>query len=350
MAETNSTIFFPVPIGFEFWTEKIAGAGEDAPPIATNEPGRCLLGVFDGMGGAGAATYDTSEGTRTGAYIAARAVRDRTADFLDTFPFTIDDGAAIAEGLAESLRDYLGTFARGFGGSSRLKSRLVRAFPTTMAVTQLTPGRRGIVHCQLFWAGDSRVYVISPDSGAAQLTTDDLKDARDALENLDDDSTMSNCASADAPFELHYRQIALQAPVIVLAATDGCFGYLPTPMHFEHLILTALQGANGIASWRDRVQSAVTAVAGDDASMALAAIGGGFTGIRDAFRGRTKWLAKKVVGPLDAMQDRAGKLARELDKVKTGRARLRAQLWAAYKRDYERYLDAGMAARRKVHR
>ena len=86
----------------------------------------------------------------------------------------------------------------------------------------------------MFWAGDSRAYVFDPD-GARQLSTDDLRDPGDALANLRHDSVVSNAMSADTEFHVSYRRVELQAPFLLVCATDGCFGYVPTPMHFEHL-------------------------------------------------------------------------------------------------------------------
>ena len=38
-------------------------------------------------------------------------------------------------------------------------------------------------------------------------------------------------------------------------ATDGCFGYVPTPMHFEHLVLAALPDARSAEAWSRAVQT-----------------------------------------------------------------------------------------------
>jgi hypothetical protein len=41
-------------VSFKFCTAKVAGEGEDSDPILRVGPDLGLLGVFDGMGGAGA--------------------------------------------------------------------------------------------------------------------------------------------------------------------------------------------------------------------------------------------------------------------------------------------------------
>ena len=54
-------------VSFKFCTAKVAGEGEDADPILRVGPDLGLLGVFDGMGGAGGRVYDTPDGRHTGA-------------------------------------------------------------------------------------------------------------------------------------------------------------------------------------------------------------------------------------------------------------------------------------------
>lgn len=49
-------------IAFKLWTEKVVGHGEDAPPLLVNEENGCAVGVFDGMGGSGAALCESDLG------------------------------------------------------------------------------------------------------------------------------------------------------------------------------------------------------------------------------------------------------------------------------------------------
>jgi hypothetical protein len=49
--------------------------------------------------------------------------------------------------------------------------------------------------------------------------------------------------SADTEFHVNYRRVELEGPFLLVCATDGCFGYLPTPMHLEHLVLAPLTTA-----------------------------------------------------------------------------------------------------------
>ena len=74
-------------ISFAFNLGKIPDQGEDSDPILRDGPDLGLLGVFDGMGGAGGTVYETPEGRRTGAYLASRIARDvveqRMLDLLE---------------------------------------------------------------------------------------------------------------------------------------------------------------------------------------------------------------------------------------------------------------------------
>ena len=233
-------------LSFAFNLAKIPDQGEDSDPIVRDGPDLGLVGVFDGMGGAGGTVYETPSGSRTGAYIASRVARDvveqRMLDLLE--PDWNLNGQAAAEDLQRSVREALEErLAELKAPPSRLRSKLLRALPTTMAVIALQRTARGgsTWTAHVFWAGDSRAYVVNAD-GAAQLSTDDLRDPGDALANLRRDSVVSNAMSADTDFHVSYRRVELQAPFLLVCATDGCFGYVPTPMHFEHLLLQGLAG------------------------------------------------------------------------------------------------------------
>ena len=128
------------------------------------------------------------------------------------------------------------------------------------------------MRCHLFQAGDSRAYVAEPDGGLGQLTTDHLRSGGDAMRNLTDDSVMSNCISADTEFSIDHHQVQLQAPFLLLCATDGCFAYVRSPMHFEHLLLSTMQDAQDVPAWQQALE-AETTITGDDAAIALLGLG-----------------------------------------------------------------------------
>jgi len=224
---------------------------------------------------------------------------------------------------------------------SSLRSRLIRALPTTMALIALQRTQPGspVWAGHIFWAGDSRAYVFE-SSGARQLTTDDLRDPGDALANLRRDSVVSNAMSADTEFHINYRRVELRAPFLAVCATDGCFGYLPTPMHFEHLVLGCLLEARNTAAWSSAVQEKIAAVTGDDAAMSTLGVGADFKVFQKLFAPRVAELASEFIEPLDEVSDAVTRLEHELEGLRSRKLNEMTEKWNRYKSAYERYLRA----------
>jgi serine/threonine protein phosphatase PrpC len=340
-------------VSFRFCTAKVAGEGEDADPILRVGPDLGLLGVFDGMGGAGGRVYDTPEGRHTGAWIAARFARnvvERLMLELIKPEWNLDGPATAAElhrVLASSLAARL---AELNAPETTLRSKLVKALPTTMAlaVLQRTDPAASVYACHLFWAGDSRAYVVDPEAGLMQLTTDDLRSGGDAMRNLTDDSVMSNAISADADFHINHRQVELQAPFLLLCATDGCFAYVRSPMHFEHLLLSTLQAARDADGWRQALEAAVTAITGDDTALALLGLGAELDGFKKLFQDRAKEVERRYIDPLDQLDGQVQRAEQELAGLRARRTEFGGELWSAYKPGYERYLAAEAPAGEEV--
>jgi len=330
-------------LSFGFNLHKVPGQGEDSDPIVRHGRELGLVAVFDGMGGAGGTVYETPDGPRTGAYLAARVARDvaeeRMLALLD--PDWNLDGRAAARDLMLSVKRALADKLTKLNApASGLRSRLLRALPTTMALMALQrrePGR-GRWAGHLFWTGDSRVYVFEPATGAHQLTRDDLRDRGDAMVNLRQDSVVSNAMSADTDFVVHHHQVELSAPFLVAAATDGCFGYVRTPIHFEHLTLAALRDSNDPDSWSRLLQERITTITGDDAAMAVLGVGADHAEIRELFAKRTAEIEKRCVVPLDELEAAVRRAEQAVAEARRRHAEVQTSLWAAYKPEYERYL------------
>jgi hypothetical protein len=167
---------------------------------------------------------------------------------------------------------------------------------------------------------------------------DDIRDRGDAMANLREDSVVSNAMSADTDFVVHHRQVELTAPFLVIAATDGCFGYVPSPMHFEHLVLAALRDAPDTDGWSATVQATISAVTGDDAAMATLGVGADLDGFRELFAPRTAELERRWITPLDDLDTELREQERRLGELRAARRERQAQLWGAYKPSYEEYL------------
>ena len=337
-------------VSFKFCTAKVAGEGEDADPILRVGPDLGLLGAFDGMGGAGGRVYDTPDGRHSGAYIASRFARnvvERLMLELIKPEWNLDGPATAAElhrVLASSLAARLVELK---APETTLRSKLVKALPTTMtlAVLQRAGPAAAAYDCHLFQAGDSRAYVAEPDGGLRQLTTDQLRSGGDAMRNLTDDSVMSNCIAADTEFYIDHHQVQLQAPFLLLCATDGCFAYVRSPMHFEHLLLSTMQDARDVPAWQQALEAEVTAITGDDAAIALLGLGADLDGFKQLFKDRTDELGRRYIDPLDELDGQVRQAEQQLAGLRARRVELGAELWGAYKSGYERYQrDGGEAA------
>ena len=330
-------------LSFGFNLAKVPGHGEDSDPILRDGRELGLVAVFDGMGGAGGTVYETPDGPRTGAYLASRIARDvveeRMVALLD--PEWNLDGPATSRDLQRSVRRALADALAGLNApKSALRSRLLRALPTTMALMALQrrEPREGRWAGHAFWIGDSRAYVFYPATGAHQVTRDDLRDAGDALVNLRQDSVVSNAMSADTDFVVNHRKVELTAPFLAIAATDGCFGYVRTPIHFEHLVLAALQESTDTRSWSRILQQRISAITGDDAAMAVLGVGADHEEFQRLFATRTAELDQRFVVPLDELEAEVGRAEQAVAEARSRHAGVQTSLWTEYKAEYERYL------------
>ena len=50
---------------------------------------------------------------------------------------------------------------------------------------------------------------------------------------------------------INVKKIRIEHPCIIMAATDGCFGYLKSPMEFEKLLLDTLLAGESIVQWQN---------------------------------------------------------------------------------------------------
>ena len=267
----NAPIFSKLDCFFRIAKEKVPQHGEDSDCYSICEDG-LILGVFDGCGGAGAKQYPAYRG-KTGAYIGARAVAGTVQAWFENG--TVSDRL---EDNAEAIKSYIAkglSVCKAHSGQqaeTKLRGSIAKEFPTTAAVAHCVC-RPAAVSLDCFWAVDSRVYLLNGD-GLAQLTQDDL-DGLDAYENLSNDGVLTNLISAGKPFELHAARFICQKPFIVFAATDGCFGYIPSPMEFELLLLQCLLKEKSVSDFETSLANQLEKVAGDDFTLVGASFGYG---------------------------------------------------------------------------
>lgn len=297
--------------------EKIPENGEDSFCFEIVEDS-ILLGTFDGCGGSGAKKYDAYR-QKTGAYIGARAVAGAVQSWFRAQAASKErgnDGSSLKAYILKSLsvcKDNCGN-----QGKSLLRGSITKEFPTTAAIACCTRLPKEIsVEC--YWAGDSRVYLLDED-GLAQLTVDDL-DGLDAFENISGDGVLKNVISASKDFTLRYGRLTREKPFLVFSATDGCFGYIPSPMEFEALLLDTLLEADSMAAFEAHLREELCQIAEDDFSLVGAAFGyGTFDSMKASLAQRRNVLLKTYISRISRTDPDS-----------------RKRLWDRYKQDYYRY-------------
>lgn len=285
----------PVDFVLEVATEKVPGNGEDAYVYALSD-GKAMVGVFDGCGGSGARRYERAA-NKTGAYLASRVVAGATRDWFaqgEAFESNVREATARLEARSAS---YLRTSRQALREGSAMLGTLSKELPTTCSV-MVAHGDSVEAEVRSLWAGDSRCYVLDAD-GLHQLSADDL-DGYDALENLHADGALTNVVNASDRFEIHAKVMPIAHPCVAFAATDGCFGYLPSPMAFEHLLLTTLEEASSPNDWEARLRERFAAVAGDDATLCGLSLGfGSFARLKATLAPRLAEVGERFVAGWD---------------------------------------------------
>lgn len=242
---------------------KIEGDGEDALLCQAND-NHCVAAVFDGCGGSGARKYDAYNG-KTGAYVASRIAAAATEKWHN---------AGAIGSPEEYIRPAIMKCSEKSGAKSGLRGSMVKEFPTTAAIISVKEKAERLDVC-CHWAGDSRCYHIDRH-GLHQLTWDDL-DVQDAMENLSEDGVLKNVINASVPYEMHSQHYSAVRRCLLFSATDGCFGYLNSPMEFEFIILDTLMSSKSVDEWKSKLEAVIGERAGDDYTLCM--LGYGFASI-----------------------------------------------------------------------
>ena len=309
-----------------FCKDKVPGRGEDSYCYSFCDTAG-LLGTFDGCGGAGARKHAFYSG-HTEAYMASRFCAGVFYDqFRRIFPCGHSAETLTAEVFAPQAAQRLKEFSPPKDESGfQIKGSSVRTLPSTAAVALMQQTKDGAVLVTAIWAGDSRVYIMD-SYGLAQLTMDDTT-VTDPRVNIYEDGILKNILSSDKAINLHCKTVVMREPFVVFSATDGCFGYLSTPMEFEGVLLQTLLNTNCVANWEKELQDILGSVAGDDHALCLAAYGyGNYANLQRSFVGRYQYLEKYYLLPVSRMplEDRES----------------RYQLWGSYRDHYMRYIKDG---------
>lgn len=325
-----------------FFCAKSEGLSEDAEPLMVSamkgQKQRVFVGVFDGMGGAGASVLERAENSFTEAYRASRIVR------LESFNFVVDKvvnsvlfgrSDILARELATHLQKRLRDYAERWGvgpGASRIRGTLTKTLPTTLACADIrvdeSPSGQLLTHIRTMWAGDSRVWVLST-KGLQQLTRDDV-DLADPLEQLRQDPPMLNVVSASVDFSLNEVSRSFKGQFLLVAASDGVSGYVRSPGEVEHLLLQAFWRAETSGQPVSRLlRESFAEIAADDVSCVVASVGfSSVTELNHAFESRRIELEKRYA-------------VLEVDVNPEERSRLVDEIWEEERHRYCEFLQGG---------
>lgn len=316
----------PLTFMLSFCREKVPSNGEDSYCYSfSNTSG--MLGVFDGCGGAGARRHDYYS-NKTEAYMASRLCAGAFYDaFRSHCPLEMSVEEFAEQVLKPTTVEQLVRFQPPKSEDGPvLRGSMVRTLPSTAAVAIVESQEDDSVKVSALWAGDSRVYILDGD-GLAQLTVDDAS-VKDPMLNIYEDGVLRNMFASDRPVRLNFREVVVKPPFIVLTATDGCYGYVSTPMEYEGLLLHTLLGAANVAQWENTLADTIGNFAGDDHTMCLAAFGyKSFEGLKQSFAPRMQHLWETYIAPLQGVP------------VEVREPRF--ALWDQYKQAYFRYLEDG---------
>ena len=324
----------PIPekiISFKIYTEKISNEGEDAKPLISScGEGRLVGVVFDGLGGSGGGKITSSGGvTKTQAYFASRIVRDF---FSDVCVSNEIDTVFVKNVLQTKLSQYMKTASSDFTfPDTQIITKRASRLPTTLAGFYLDIVKSDSVKATIFWAGDSRCYFLDQTKGLFPVTKDDQQYEADEFESLKTDSPMSNCISASGNFTINLNKKLRSKTNILIAATDGCFGYFQTPMHFELMLLKTLSTSSSLSLWQSNMEAEIKKVTQDDATLAMVATGwGSFKEIKSAFANRLKEIETKYIKVLDTENERIISLKKELNDRQAHFDEIKLNTWKKY--------------------
>ena len=289
----------------EICHKPLGNKGEDAFAYDLRRDDVHALAVFDGCGGAGAWKYPEYRNA-TGAFIAAHSMAGSFYRWIEKMSAAdTQDSEGLAFGLSEVSGRTLSDLKQscspmGVAGS------LVKSFPCTVSAAVLTPDPAGGLALTALSVGDSRVYILTPETGLLQVTKDDSRGHPDPLDSLRENAPLSDMLNADKPYKIKHRRIRLQTPFAVMCATDGIFGFARSPMDFEYQLLEALDDASSFAEFEDRLKETVMKTTGDDCTCLMAFYGWKkFDRLRKDLRRRSAYV-KTLVKMIDETKDAAG--------------------------------------------
>ncbi|AKG24896.1 hypothetical protein [Calothrix sp. 336/3] len=262
--------------------EKTLDEGEDGVPVCVRGDNSIGLAVFDGLGG------DAAYGE-----IASAIISNFTNKFLQQNRDTVltrekmltFEQQANARLLAEAQR--LKTEEQA--GTRPLTDKKYRCV-TTIALANILPQNDGSYRTQLSWAGDSRVYFLSPSKGLQALTLDDswrksirpitdktrppiskdfpfnaatrpvrpTKETYTVEDIYRSDSTGHSFAEKkvrmpwdDNIYAINFKEEIIREPGIFIVCTDGAYSSMVAPQDEEERYLDFIEAATSAEDFRE---------------------------------------------------------------------------------------------------
>ena len=294
------------------YTEKNANKGEDANPVLSQiNENDFMIAVFDGLGGAGGSNITSPKGEiNTHAYYGSRILRDCIVQLSNAQnKEVITDKDQLKKYVISFINDDLTNFRQK---DVAMLSKKPTKLPTTFALTFINQFREEL-KLDIMWAGDSRCFAMSPGQSLTTLTKDDTKDSESDSLNLKVDSPMINYVNAEGNFYINQNKIKLTGKNILIVATDGCFGYFPSPVHFEYSLLKTLSESTSIDTWQKKLTQDIVYITKDDATMSLLAFGwDNFLEIKDDFESDFISLKDNFIKPFETEEKRIEDLKQNL--------------------------------------
>lgn len=241
----------------------LSGYDQDSEPIANDTH----LIVCDGLGGDGSSNHFVNGQTmeiRKSAYLGSRKLSEICNDFYSENYENLLSEESIAS-CVNSLKDTIKTEFDHYLLQNPKTDVSVGGgvFPTTLVSVVFKELEDGI-KATVIWAGDSRAYIFDLNKGLQQINKDDVIGEFDAC--FGKDCRMSNCVSQNQEFKLNYSIYKLPKSCVLFCCSDGCFDFMPSPIHFEIGIMRALYSAQNL---NESFEKSIRAMnAGDDCTMA----------------------------------------------------------------------------------
>lgn len=258
-------------------------------------------GVFDGCGGLGSKRYERL-GNKTGAFVSSQTCAMVFRDEAEKKADGRGVDAAFVSQLKTAFLSALKNYEMQYGQQNSLIGSMVRTLPCTGSMVIVTKSRLDpqALHLDIIHAGDSRVYIMRPKEGLQQVTRDELAGNPDALQNLYVSAPMTNVINIDKDFSLTHLAFDLNMPFAVLCATDGIFGYVKTPMHFERIVLECLETANSFETFERALFDSISGITGDDSTAVMPFYGWtSFDELKENFQKRKRF----VTGLCNAVEE-----------------------------------------------